>query len=154
MASKADKNGLIMCAVGVGCLIQLRDNKIFASIPLNDMISEGIEAGITAVIDWPGATTEQERTSMQKTVEEWGVFLDDYKTQDWRGILYISLAMHTLTDLTEITSNRKKLSLISPILNIVETLHNSLDPEGRYFIAMEHADVLLDELYKEIEFIR
>jgi hypothetical protein len=77
----------------------------------------------------------------------------DGSAEKFSPLVLITLSQLLLTDLMERLNNKYKLSLLEPVTEAVDGIHDLLDPGGKHIDIYEEAERLCEIVKKEIGFV-
>jgi hypothetical protein len=88
---------------------------------------------------------------IKPTFLKWHSFMESQKRIRLTGVNLACMCARVIQDQLDRSSDRRKKYMLEEIAKRIEIIHNYFDAEGDNFVAYDESAVLMDYLYKEID---
>lgn len=150
--SKASRQSLALLAVACGALKVMESEKFFVPRRTIAAVSE-LRVDLEQVVKvYPASGDGPEVVEWMMTkLGPWQEELDRMVAA-WSPITLITMTEQLLVDLSAVTRNKKKASLLAPVEQKAIEVSKMFDDRGDYPESYVEANRLLEDLYKRLEF--
>lgn len=151
--SRCTNQQLTVLAAVSGCLaVMLTPGKV-SQVDRRSFIEETKEVVDETIAHWEatGDDIYNFKKHIQPAILKWHEFLERQVRIRLTAVNLACMAARVIQDQLDRSSDRRKKYMLGEVAKRIETIHSYFDPEGENFVAFEEAGVLMDFLYKMID---
>ena len=151
MASLSVRQSITLLSVIAGSLMRIDECRMFSVVSMKKMVQK-TQHEVIAIMDcWPGGKHNAKDSEwIGERINIWGEYLKDIK--DHHNLpIFATVCSRCLEDLQTIIKNKQKLEKIAILEEPIQKILNFIDPNLENVPAFEKANMIMDELYKLIE---
>ena len=151
MASLSTRQSITLLAIIAGSLTRIDECRMFSVVAMKRLIQDTRKEVITIMNTWPGGQhNSKDEQWIDSRIVTWGGYLKDVK--DYHTLpVFATICSRCLADLQTVVTNKSKLEKLTALEAPINKVLAFIDPNLENVPAFEKADVVMDELYKLIQ---
>lgn len=151
--SKCTNQQLTVLASVSGCLAVMLTPGAVSQVARREFIQETKEVVDDVIAYWETSGDDMINfaVNIQPAIIKWHEFLESQRRIRLTPVNLACMSARVIQDQLDRCNNRRKLEMLNDIAVRIETIHSYFDADAANIVAFEESGVLMDFLYKMID---